>query len=44
MPAGFHTRSVDFNGLASGAYFYKLTARGESGEAFDRVMKMVVIR
>jgi hypothetical protein len=44
LPAGFHTRSVDFNGLASGAYFYKLSARGESGAAFERVLKLMVIR
>ncbi len=44
LPAGRNRRSVDFSGISTGAYFYKLSARGESGTIFEKVMKLVVIR
>ncbi len=44
IQAGRNSRSVDFSGLSTGAYFYKLSARGESGRVFEKVMKLVVIR
>ncbi len=44
MQAGSYTTPVDFSNLSSGAYFYRLTARGEGAQVFDKVMKLVVIR
>ena len=44
MQAGSYRRAVDFSGLSTGAYFYRLSAIGESGKVFEKVMKLVVIR
>jgi len=35
---------VDFTSLPTGAYFYRITAGGESGAVFERVMKLVVLK
>ncbi|MEX2457196.1 MAG: YDG domain-containing protein [Balneolaceae bacterium] len=40
------TYTADFNGrgLASGVYFYRLTAQGENGSQFHRVKQMTLIK
>jgi hypothetical protein len=44
MEAGRYKPVVDFSGLSSGAYFYRISARGESGASFEKVLKMVVLK
>jgi len=44
MSAGSYRKVADFSSLSSGAYFYRITARGESGAVFERVMKLVVLK
>ena len=44
LEAGSYKTRVDFSGLSSGAYFYRLSARGESGATFGKVLKMVVLK
>ena len=42
--AGSYRRVVDFAELPSGTYFYRLSARGESGATFEKVMRLVLVR
>ncbi|MEX2573108.1 MAG: T9SS type A sorting domain-containing protein, partial [Balneolaceae bacterium] len=44
VPAGFHTVRFDPESLASGVYFYRLVARGNSGRDFSGVKQMTFIR
>jgi len=44
LAAGSYRETVDFAGLPSGTYIYRLTAKGESGSVFQGVKKLLVIR
>jgi len=44
LQAGAYRQEVDFTSLPTGAYFYRITAGGESGAVFERVMKLVVLK
>ena len=45
MDAGFHDFNISMNGLASGMYFYRLTAIGNNGEQlFSEMRKMILMR
>ena len=45
MDAGFHDFNISMNGLASGMYFYRLTAIGNNREQlFSEMRKMILMR
>jgi hypothetical protein len=45
MDAGFYDFNISMNGLASGMYFYRLTAIGNNGEQlFSEMRKMILMR
>ncbi len=44
QPAGFHEVRFDAERLASGIYFYHLQARNLSGEVFNAVRRMVLLK
>jgi len=41
MSAGYHDATFDASALASGAYFYRLTAKGSDGAVFTQTGKML---
>ena len=45
MDAGFYDFNISMKGLASGMYFYRLTAIGMNGETlFNNMRKMILMR
>ena len=45
MEAGFYDFNVSMNGLASGMYFYRLTATGNNGQQlYSEMRKMILMR
>ena len=45
MEAGFYDFNISMNGLASGMYFYRLTAIGNSGQQlYSEMRKMILMR
>jgi hypothetical protein len=43
MDAGFYDYNISMNGLASGMYFYRLTAVGENGQQLYNEMKKMIL-
>lgn len=43
LTADYHTAEFDGSDLASGVYFYRITAEG-SGQVFSKTMKMVLVK
>jgi flagellar hook assembly protein FlgD len=41
--AGYHTVEFNSNGIASGVYFYSITANSENG-SFNKTLKMVMVK
>ena len=45
MEAGFYDFNISMNGLASGMYFYRLTAIGNNGQQlYSEMRKMILMR
>jgi hypothetical protein len=44
VPAGSYVREADFSGLPSGVYFCRMSATGESGTAFGKTVRLVLMR
>jgi hypothetical protein len=44
LAAGVYRETVDFSMLSSGAYFYRIEARGVNGKSFTQIRKMVLMK
>lgn len=44
LDAGYYTSEINGSNLASGVYFYRLTASSTDGQKFSKTMKMVLIK
>lgn len=44
LEAGYYTSEISGSNLASGVYFYRLTANSTDGRKFSKTMKMVLIK
>ncbi len=44
LAAGAYLRNADFAGLSTGAYFCRMSAKGESGAVYDKVIRLVLMR
>lgn len=41
--AGYYTAEFDGTNIASGVYFYRITAEGE-GQSFSKTLKMILVK
>jgi hypothetical protein len=44
MESGYYTAEFNGSGLASGVYFYRLTASSPQGNSFSKTMKLILIK
>ncbi len=44
MSAGSYNKNVNFSGLASGVYLYRITAAGSDGQRFTALKKLMLMK